>query len=93
MNNAVVQSAIAQTKETLSVSHASMPLSFLRAGESARVAKVRGKGDVHHHLESLGFVEGAQVSLVCENGGNLIVEIKGTQVALNKQVAAKIITQ
>lgn len=69
-----------------------MPLSFLRSGDRAKVAKVRGKGDIHHHLENLGFVEGADVRVVSEQSGNLIVEIKGAQVALDKTVASKIIT-
>lgn len=69
-----------------------MPLTFLRSGDRAKVSKVRGKGDVHHHLENLGFVEGADVRVVSENAGNLIVEIKGSQVALDKSVASKIIT-
>ena len=69
-----------------------MPLSFLKGGEVARIAKVRGKGDLHHHLETLGFVEGAEVKVVSEAAGDLIVEIKGTQVAINRQVASRIIT-
>ncbi|MDR0513895.1 MAG: ferrous iron transport protein A, partial [Coriobacteriaceae bacterium] len=66
--------------------------SFLKRGQDAIVAKVRGKGELHHHLENLGFVEGAPVSVVCESGGNLIVQVKGSQIALNKQVATRIIT-
>ena len=65
--------------------------SFLRRGDAAQVVRVRGKGDVHHHLENLGFVEGAKVSVVSEQAGNFIVEIKGASVALDKSVAAKII--
>ena len=68
-----------------------MPLTFLRRGDAAQVVRVRGKGDVHHHLENLGFVEGAKVSVVSEQTGNFIVEIKGASVALDKSVAAKII--
>lgn len=70
-----------------------MPLSFLKTGEVAAVAKIREKGDVLHHLENLGFVDGAQVKVVSEQGGNFIVEIKGAQVALNKQVASRIVTR
>lgn len=69
-----------------------MPLSFLKRGEEATIAKVRGKGEVRHHLEHLGFMEGARVTVVTEASGDLIVEVKGTQVALNKQVASRIIT-
>lgn len=85
-------SAVA-TCESPSIGRAQLPLSFLGRGQSATIAKVRGKGDLHHHLENLGFVEGARVSVVSEMGGNLIVEVKGSQVALNKQVATRIITQ
>lgn len=69
-----------------------MPLSFLKGGETGTIAKVRGRGELHHHLETLGFVEGAQVKVVSEAAGDLIVEVKGIQVALNRQVAAHIIT-
>lgn len=69
-----------------------MPLTFLKSGEIAHVLKVRGKGDVHHHLENLGFVSGAPLKVVAEQSGNIIVEIKGAQVALDKSAASKIIT-
>ena len=69
-----------------------MPLTFLKSGEEARVLKVRGKGDVHHHLENLGFVVGAPLKVVTEQNGNIIVEIKGAQVALDRSAASKIIT-
>ena len=69
-----------------------MPLSFLKSGEVATVAKVRGKGEVHHHLENLGFVEGARVEVLSEQCGSLIVQIKGAQAALSQQAASRIVT-
>lgn len=81
------------SSEVPEVSRTQMPLSFLKVGERAKVAKVRGKGDLHHHLENLGFVENADVTVINENSGNLIVEIKCCQIALDKQVASKIITK
>ncbi len=68
-----------------------MPLTFLRRGDAAQVVRVRGKGDVHHHLENLGFVEGSEGVRRFQQAGNFIVEIKGASVALDKSVAAKII--
>ncbi len=68
-----------------------MPLAFLRSGDAAKVVRVRGKGEVHHHLENLGFVEGASVSVISEQAGNFIVQIKGASVALDRSVASKII--
>lgn len=73
-------------------SMAQMPLTFMKSGETGTVVKVREKGDAHH-LENLGFVAGAEVKVVSEQAGNFIVEVKGAQVALNKQVAQRIITR
>lgn len=93
MQNATLQPTVVGAVGQSSVRTAKMPLSFVAKGEIATVAKLRDKGELHHHLENLGFVEGAQVKVVCENAGNLIVEIKGTQVALDKDVSRRIITK
>lgn len=69
-----------------------MPLTFLRVGEGATVLKVRGSGDMHHHLENLGFVPGTPLLVVSEQSGNMIIEIKGAQIALDKSAASKVIT-
>ena len=41
-------------------------------------------------LENLGFVAGSVVTVVSEIGGNLIVNIKDTRVAIGKDMANKI---
>ena len=69
-----------------------MPLTFLKTGEEASILKVRGTNEMHHHLENLGFVPGAKVRVVSETGGNVIVEIKGAHVGLDRSAASKIIT-
>lgn len=74
------------------VSRQQMPLTFLRSGECASVLKVRGGGETHHHLENLGFVAGAPIRVVSEQNGNIIVEVKGAQIALDRSAASKIIT-
>lgn len=92
MSNAMVMESAVCRASSVGASCQPMPLTFLRqAAMPAQVVRVRGKGDVHHHLENLGFVEGAKVSVVSEQAGNFIVEIKGASVALDKSVAAKII--
>ena len=90
MSNAMVMESAVCRASSAGASCQPMPLTFLRRGDAAQVVRVRGKGDVHHH-ENLGFVEGAKVSVVSEQAGNFIVEIKGASVALDKSVAAKII--
>lgn len=78
--------------ESPQVTRQQMPLTFLRAGEEARVLKVRGNDELHHHLENLGFVPGASLRVVSEHGGSVIIEIKGAQIALDKAAASKVIT-
>ena len=86
MSNAMVMESAVCRASSAGASCQPMPLTFLRRGDAAQVVRVRGKGDVHHHLENLG-----KVSVVSEQAGNFIVEIKGASVALDKSVAAKII--
>ena len=90
MSNAMVMEGV-RSQACAGPSCQPMPLTFLKSGDTAQVARVRGKGEVHHHLENLGFVAGASVSVVSEQAGNFIVAIKGAQVALDRSVASKII--
>lgn len=92
MQNTMALGANLTHERPFSVAVQQMPLTFLKAGEAAQVRKVRGTGEVHHHLENLGFVPGALVKVVTEQAGNLIVEVKGSQVALDRASAKRIIT-
>ena len=68
-----------------------MPLTMSRPGEKNTIKKVGGKEETRRFLESLGFVVGSMVSVVSENGGNMIVNIKDSRVAIGKDMANKII--
>lgn len=68
-----------------------MPLTFFKSGELAHVLNIRGNDEVHHHLENLGFVPDATVKVLSEQAGNIVVEVKGAQIALDKSAASKII--
>lgn len=68
-----------------------VPLAFAPTGQTLSILKVRDNDDMHHHLENLGFVEGAAISIANESGGNMIVEVKGSQVAIDRQIALKIV--
>jgi len=67
-----------------------MPLVLARQGEENKIMAVRGKGETKRFLESMGFVEGASITIVSEFDGNLIVNVKDARVALSKVLAAKI---
>lgn len=68
-----------------------MPLTMARSGEVSTVKKIHGQGETRRFLESLGFVEGGAVTVISEIGGNLIVNVKDTRVALSKSMANHII--
>ncbi|MDD2957607.1 MAG: FeoA family protein [Lachnospiraceae bacterium] len=68
-----------------------MPLSMANAGESSVIKKVGGKEETRKFLENLGFVTGGTVTVVSEIGGNLIVNVKDSRVAIGKDMANKII--
>uniref|UniRef100_UPI004025F8B1 FeoA family protein n=1 Tax=Eubacterium sp. TaxID=142586 RepID=UPI004025F8B1 len=68
-----------------------MLLSMADYGEKRKITAINGKDDTRRHLESMGFVEGAEVTVVASLNGNLIVCVKDTRVALSRAVANKII--
>ena len=67
-----------------------MPLTMLRAGEKSSIKKIGGKADFKQHLENLGFVVGTPVTVITEIGGNVIVNIKESRVAISREMASKI---
>ena len=67
-----------------------MPLTFAKEGELASIKKVGGKEDIRQFLENLGFVVGAAVTVISTSGGNLIVNIKDSRVAIGKDMASRI---
>ena len=67
-----------------------MPLSMAKAGETVAIRKITGKDEVRQHLAELGFVVDSAVTVVSEIGGNLILQVKDSRVALDRQLANRI---
>ena len=67
-----------------------MPLTMARQGESNLIKRIGGKEEIRRFLGTLGFVEGADVMVVCANGGNVIVNIKESRVAISREMAMTI---
>jgi ferrous iron transport protein A len=67
-----------------------MPLTLANSGEDNMILKVGGNAEVKRHLEDLGFVAGANVTVVSSMSGNLIVNVKDSRVAISKEMAGKI---
>lgn len=67
-----------------------MPLTLATIGEENMIRKVGGKPEVRAHLENLGFVPGGNVTVITTMGGNLIVNVKESRVAISREMAGKI---
>ena len=67
-----------------------MPLTMAKTGETVMIRKISGKDEVRQHLEDLGFVVDGDVTVVSEIGGNLIVQVKDSRIALDKTMASRI---
>ena len=67
-----------------------MPVTMAAAGETVLVKRIMGKDETRHHLHDLGLMEGDQVTVVQNNKGNLILQVKNGRIALDEQLAMRI---
>lgn len=67
-----------------------MPLMLAQVGEENIIKKIGGSPEVKQHLENLGFVVGGTVKVVNALGGNVIVNVKESRVAISEEMAKKI---
>jgi ferrous iron transport protein A len=67
-----------------------MPLSMASVGETVTIKKITGKDEIRQHLAELGFVVDSDVTVVSENGGSLIIQVKESRIALGVAMANRI---
>ena len=67
-----------------------MPLTLAEIGEENRINKIGGRQEVKAHLENLGFVVGGAVTVINTIGGNVIVNVKESRIAVSREMAQKI---
>lgn len=67
-----------------------MPLTFANLGEENLIRKIGGNPETKKFLENLGFIVGGRITVVNAMGGNVIVNIKESRVAISKEMANKI---
>lgn len=68
-----------------------MPLTMATMGEVNKIVKVGGNEETRRFLENLGFVAGTEITVVSSNGGNLIVNVKDSRIAVNEDMARHIV--
>lgn len=64
-----------------------MVLTKVRAGSDYIIHAITGEGETRLHLEGMGFVPGTKLTVVSRMGGNLIVGVKGSRVAIDEKLA------
>ena len=67
-----------------------MPLTLAAVGEENIIKRIWGKQEVKAHLENLGFVVGGAVTIIKTIGGNVIVNVKDSRIAISKEMAQRI---
>ena len=67
-----------------------MPLMLAGIGEENTIKKIGGSPEIKKHLEDLGFVVGGSVTVVNALGGNVIVNVKESRVAIIEEMARRI---
>ncbi len=67
-----------------------MPLALANIGEEYMIRRVSGNPEVKKHLEDLGFTVGGSITVVSALGGNIIVKVKESRVAISEEMARKI---
>ena len=70
-----------------------MPLTVADTGEEYVIKRIGGKPEVKQHLENLGFVVGGGVSVINTMGGNVIVKVKESRIAISQEMAQKIMVK
>ena len=60
-----------------------MPLTLAPIGTPSVIRKITGKDDVRQHLAELGFVVDSTITVVSKMGGNLILQVKDSRIALD----------
>jgi len=67
-----------------------MPLCLLKNGESGIIKKITGKDETRRHLAELGFVVDEKITVISGIGGNMILEVKGSRIALDASMVSRI---
>ena len=67
-----------------------LPLTLADVGVSCVIKRVGGNPETKKHLENLGFVVGGEVTVISTIGGNLIIRVKESRIALSRELAQKI---
>ena len=67
-----------------------LPLPTAREGEVVIIKKITGNDATRLHLAEMGFTVGSKITVVTRLGGNMILQIRDSRVALDGSIARRI---
>lgn len=67
-----------------------IPLNLADKGVPLIIKRIGGSPDVKKHLATLGFEIGGEVSIMNALGGNVIVKVKESRIAVSDELARRI---
>ena len=67
-----------------------MPLTLAGIGEVNTIRRVGGNEETRRFLENLGFLVGTKIPVLSAIGGNVIVNVRDSRVAINADMARHI---
>jgi ferrous iron transport protein A len=67
-----------------------LPLPIAREGEVVTIKKITGNDATRLHLAEMGFTVGTKITVVTCMGGNMILQVRDSRVALDESMARRI---
>ena len=67
-----------------------LPLPTAQEGEVVTIKKISGNDNVRLHLAEMGFTVGSKITVVSRLGGNMILQVRDSRVALDESMARRI---
>lgn len=68
-----------------------MPLSIAPLNEELRIIKVLAKDKLKQHLADMGICVGEKITLLAKASGNIICIVKEGRVAIDQDLASKVL--
>ncbi len=70
-----------------------MQLAVAELGKTVEVVRILVEGAAKKRLEALGFSLGGHITPLADNGGNLIIKVGESRVAVNKGIAMRVLVE
>ena len=65
-------------------------LSSIPAGQTVQMARIDAGRRLKHRLTELGLTPGVKVTIVQNNGGPILIIVRGSRIAIGREMANKI---